>query len=104
MWNNDWEGGKHGRETFRLQPVPHKSILRVYKGLIKPESAILIQCRIGKVALRKYLYDIKQVEDPYCQHCADDLIIETARHVLIDCPRWDELRDDIFRTDNSRRS
>jgi hypothetical protein len=34
----------------------------------------------------------------------DDLIIETARHVLIDCPRWDELRDDIFGTDNSRRS
>ena len=94
QWKTAWENAPHGRITFRLEPEPHKRVLTKFGGLRKAESSILIQCRTGKIGLKKYLYDIGRADSPYCNHCEGSN--QTVRHVLVDCTGFEPLKQQIF--------
>ena len=93
-WEQAWEAAPHGRVTYLLEPVPHKSVLQKHSVLKKPESSVLTQTRTGKIALNAYLFSIGRAEHPHCHHCP--LTRETVRHVLMECPEYEDLRVNIF--------
>lgn len=93
-WERDWENASHGRVTYLLQPKPDKKVLKKHRGLRKAESSILTQARTGKISLEAYLYNIGRADTPYCSHCPGTR--ETVRHVLIDCPQYQNLRDGVY--------
>lgn len=93
-WNKQWEAASHGRITFLLQKVPHKAVLKKFSSLTKPQCSILIQARTGKIALNSYLWKIGRSDTPLCRHGCG--VPETPRHVIIDCPNYEDLRDEIF--------
>ena len=69
-WEREWEKGKTGRELYRLAPKILKQRLKIHNDLLKALLAILTQIRIGKAALRSYLYRIKRAPDLRCM-CGD---------------------------------
>ena len=97
-WERDWAKAKHGRDTYRLIPVPCSKGLVLHRNLKKALSSILIQSRTGKIALKKYLYDINRADDPYCDWCLQrgHRAIETVRHVMDVCPGYSPLRQQVF--------
>ena len=97
-WEQAWEAAPHGRVTYLLEPIPHKSVLQKHSVLSKPESSVLIQTHTGKIALNAYLYSIGRAEHPYCQYCP--LTRETVHHVLMECPEYEGLRANIFGNHN----
>ena len=58
----------------------------------KPQSALLVQLRTGKVGFRAFLHQRKVpgVEDPYCDCGREEEM--TVEHVLLRCQTWNELR------------
>ena len=91
-WEREWEKGETGRELYRLALKILKQRLKIHNDLPKALLAILTQIRIGKVALRSYLYRIKRAPNLRCM-CGDK---QTGRYVLVKCPNFKELREEIW--------
>ncbi|KAI9043120.1 uncharacterized protein KD926_004623 [Aspergillus affinis] len=71
-----------GKPTKRLIPKPNKKVLRIYEGLSKPQTSIIIQMRTMRIGLRHFLFKIKQVDSDRCR-C--ELGSQTPKHVLMEC-------------------
>jgi hypothetical protein len=76
---------------------PGTDVLKLYEGLRKAESSLAIQLRTGTSGLDTFLFQarVPSVPSPLCS-CGRGR--QTARHVLIFCPRHaaarHELRDE----------
>ena len=46
-------------EVVPKDPPPMKQVLKLYEGLRKAESALLVQARTGRIGLAKFLYSRK---------------------------------------------
>jgi hypothetical protein len=72
-------------------------VLKFHEGLRKAESSLAIQLRTGRNGLDAFLFQarVPSVPSPICS-CGRGR--QTAKHVLIFCPRhagaWHELRDE----------
>lgn len=88
-WIREWKTEKTGRTTYRLVEVPNKKILDLYEIISKPYASINIQVRTQRNGLRHFLYKINAVDSDQCP-CA--LGSQTARHILLQCPLYAELR------------
>ena len=62
--------------------MSQKKGAQLYQGLTKPEAAILVQLRSGKIGLGGYLKRIKVVDTAVCQCQRSN---ETVSHILGDC-------------------
>ena len=65
-WEADWENATAGRITFRLEPKPNPKMLDKHQGIRKPLNSLIIQIRIGKIGLAKYLYSIERADTESC--------------------------------------
>jgi ribonuclease HI len=92
-WKKQWESERTAQPTKRLVEWPSKKTLRLYEGLSKPRSSIMIQMRSMRIALRHFLYKINEVESDKCP-CGEGS--QTPRHVLLQCETFGELRRRLF--------
>ncbi|KAI9040759.1 uncharacterized protein KD926_007702 [Aspergillus affinis] len=82
QWAKWWERQRVGKPTTRLIPKPNKKVLRMYEGLSKPQTSIIIQMRTMRIGLRHSLFKIKQVDS---DRCGCELGSQTPKHVLMEC-------------------
>ena len=61
--------------------------------MTRPESAVIIQARTGKIGLRNYLYKIGA---KLSLACPCGYRRQTVHHTLLDCPGFNELREDMW--------
>jgi hypothetical protein len=66
-----------------------KDVLKKFKRITRPESAVIVQARTGKIGLRDYVHKIGAAESPRCPCGARR---QTMHHTLLKCPEFDELR------------
>lgn len=84
-WDWAWSKAQHGGPVRSLNPEPTKTTIQSHKGMTKAESAVWVQLRTGKIALKKYLYDIGRADSPRCNRCNGFGSGQTVRHVLLEC-------------------
>jgi hypothetical protein len=85
MWKDTWTTQATGcqyRSHFGPEIISQKKGAQLYQGLTKPEAAILVQLRSGKIGLGGYLKRIKVVDTALCQCQRSN---ETVSHILGDC-------------------
>lgn len=86
MWRGQWPRQATGcqyRSHFGTEI--ERAVQKLYKYLLKPEAAILVQIRTGKIGLGGYLKRIKAVDTAICQ-CQQ--ANKTVSHVLGECQEW----------------
>ncbi|BAE65488.1 unnamed protein product [Aspergillus oryzae RIB40] len=88
-WIREWKTEKTGPTTYRLVEVPNKKILDLYKNLSKSYASIIIQMRTQRNGLRHFLHKIKAVDSDQYLYALGS---QTARHILLQCPLYAELR------------
>ena len=95
-WGERWATSSKGAASRRLQPRLRKEVPSFHKGLRKPQSALVVQLRTGKVGFDSFLYHhhVPGVDSPNCDCGGGEM---TVGHVLLDCSRWDELRAKVLR-------
>ena len=96
-WDWAWSKAQHGGPVRVLNPEPTKETVQSHKGLTKAESAVWVQLRTGKIALRKYLYDIGRADSPKCDRCNVYGSSQTVRHVLLECSALKQYWPDSFK-------
>ena len=75
--------------------MPYRSALWLDASLLKAQSSILTQVRTGKIGLAAFLCK-QQVPDFPTPACSCGAQWETARHVVMDCPRLQRARCSLF--------
>ena len=98
-WENRWQAENRrlgrpvqlGVDPGNCQVVPEDTpptqrVLHLHRDLRKAESALLVQIRIGKIGLAKFLYHrgVPNIESAKCQCGAGH---ETPRHMALFCVR-----------------
>ena len=83
------KGGKHIRGLDKALPGSHTKLL--YDRLTRPKASILAQMRTCKCKLKSYLHSIGAEDSNVCE-CGQK---ETVKHVLLDCGRWNEERQEL---------
>ena len=93
QWVQEWENGTTGRTTFNLEKEPNPGVLTKHTGVRRPLSSLITQLRTGKIALAHYLHKIQRQDSPRCP-CSRG--IQTVRHILTECPRTQDLREELL--------
>jgi ribonuclease HI len=88
QWNEDWTTSAYGKGLCQWLPQLMLKSLDLYTGLMHKESTVLIQLRTGKIGFQAYLHSIGISNNALC-HCSQDA--QTIKHILIDCPTFDDL-------------
>lgn len=87
------ERKRYGMYTWKLDgAAPGRHTISLYNALDAEQAAILIQCRSNHSHLRSYLHRIGREESGECE-CGTGQ--ETVKHVLLACPRWQGLRQEL---------
>ena len=92
-WAEEWENGNTGRTVFHLEREPNPGVLAKHTGVRRPLSSIITQLRTGKIALAHYLHKIQRKDSPRCP-CSQG--IQTVRHILTECPRTQDLQEELL--------
>jgi hypothetical protein len=92
-WAREWAREKTGRPNRRLVPVPNKKNLRLFEGLSKPYTSILVQMKSMRIALNHFLFKINAADSDEC-YCGEGS--QTPRHVLLQCPLYADLRETLL--------
>jgi hypothetical protein len=83
----------HSRPTRRLVRAPNKCLLRVYRGLRKALSSVMVQMRTGRISLSGFLAKIGIHESA---RCGCDEGIQTTKHVLLECEFYRDIRGEML--------
>ena len=79
-----------------VQGVPRRTKYSAVKTAV-PAQRTLAQLRLGQSPLlQAYLHSIGKAPDPYCKACGK---VETARHYLLECPEWAQMRLELLGPD-----
>ena len=73
----------------------YRSALRLHAGLSKAQSSILTQVRTGKIGLVAFLCKQRVPGFP-TPACSCGALWETAKHVVLDCPRLLRVRRSLY--------
>jgi hypothetical protein len=93
-WERAWASNSiTAGPTRRLVRAPSKGLLRVYRGLRKALSSVMVQMRTGRIGLSGFLAKIGIHESA---RCGCDEGIQTPRHVLLECTFYRELRGEML--------
>ena len=89
-WQREWSSSSKGRWTHRLIPELLVWVDRRHGEI----NFHLTQVLSGHGCFRQYLHRFGHAESAACPSCANTE--ETAEHVLFDCPRFTEARNDMM--------
>jgi hypothetical protein len=84
---------KSPRAPFALEidpTMPSATFLKITKNMPRRHTSLLIQLRMGHVALNKHLHKIGKADSPLCPACQSTQ--ETMHHNLFRCPAFSEQR------------
>ena len=84
-----------GGDNWKPDKMPYRATLRLRAGLSKAQSSILTQIRTGKVGLAAFLCK-RQVPGFPTPACSCGAQWETAKHVILDCPRLQRVRRSLY--------
>ena len=98
-WQTSWTNEVKGKDLGVLVPQPDKKGLMIHTKLKKSQSSLLVQTRTGKIGLRSFLYTRKIVEDERCK-CGHTS--QTVRHILMECPNFNRLRQEIWKEERRK--
>ncbi|OQD78884.1 hypothetical protein PENANT_c074G05276 [Penicillium antarcticum] len=92
-WRKQWDAERTTQPTKRLVEWPNKKVLRLYEGLSKPRSSIMIQMHSMRITLRHFLYKINAADSDKCPcgKCS-----QTPKHVLLQCQTFGDLRKQLY--------
>ena len=85
-WQDRWNSSSHERSTYDLI---HDIDLWLNRKHCELEFNIT-HIISGHACFKEYLHRFKIVGDPFCLCCPSGK--ETAKHVLLSCPRFDDIR------------
>jgi len=88
-----WEAERTSASTKRLIAAPSKRSLKVYEGLRKGHSSVLMQMRTERIGLNHFLYKIGIMES---DRCGCDEGSQTPRHILLECRMLRGLRREMW--------
>jgi len=87
LWREQWALLPWHPKLTKIDPTMPSN---KYQGLIaqlnQSQASLVIQLRIGHVALNTYLYRIKKANSPQCQACWAGC--ESVHHFLFECQVW----------------
>jgi ribonuclease HI len=91
-WENEWQGLTKGRHLRQIDPkLPSKHTRRLYDSLPRNRAYLLTQLRSGHSWLATHAKLHQFQDDDKCA-CGGK---ETVVHVLVDCPKLKELRQQL---------
>jgi hypothetical protein len=93
-WADAWKKTKVAAPTRRLLKAPTRKSRKLYLGLRKAHSSVLIQLRTGRIGLNQYLYKIGIAESEDCT-CGEG--VQSPRHILLECRMLVSLRNEMWR-------
>jgi ribonuclease HI len=86
-WKGNWKQSPRYPKASQIDPsMPSNKYRELTRGLRQAQASIIIQFRMGHIALNQYLHRITKSETPWCPSCQHDE--ETIHHYLFDCPTW----------------
>jgi ribonuclease HI len=92
-WAQEWAGGTKGRSSYRYSRTPSKRILDLHRSLPKNKSSLVIQMRTEKIGLQAFL-KARGVPGIETGRCPCRVGLQTVKHVLLECPTWNCLREE----------
>lgn len=104
QWEKRWEVYKRQLHEARMTAAQaaslSKATARLRGGLKRAESSLALQIRTETIGLKSYLYGrgVPGVDSPRCD-CGHQK--QTAKHIVVFCPKWTGLRQRIFVTELS---
>ena len=84
-----------GGDGWKPDRMPYRASLRLRAGLSKAQSSILTQMRTGKIGLAAFLCR-RQVPGFPTPACCCGAQWETAKHVVLECPRLQRVRRSLY--------
>lgn len=75
---------------------PSRKFLKITRTLTRRQASVLVQLRTGHSALNQHLFRIHCSESPCCSYCGN-LVPETVKHFLLECPLFDHQRHYLAR-------
>ncbi|XP_055862095.1 uncharacterized protein LOC129922043 [Biomphalaria glabrata] len=92
-WQNRWEAETHSKLRQIVADVRWRP---TSKGLTRRGSTTMSRLRIGHTYIT-HSFVLKREEPPLCEYCDSRLTVE---HILVDCPRYQDVRAKHFRATN----
>lgn len=89
VWQEEWDASDKGRWTYVLLPDVEKWSTRKCGEL----DYHLTQILTGHGCFRSYLYKRGYDTSPECPMCSG--VMEDAKHVMFECPRFDNIRSEL---------
>ncbi|XP_055870084.1 uncharacterized protein LOC129923389 [Biomphalaria glabrata] len=92
-WQNRWEAETYSKLRQIVADVRWRP---TSKGLTRRGSTTMSRLRIGHTYIT-HSFVLKKEEPPLCEYCDSRLTVE---HILVDCPRYQDVRAKYFRVTN----
>ena len=88
-WSKEWVKSPCFAKTklFGLDK-PSNIFIKLISHLSKCHVSMLIWLWAGHSSLRSHLHHIKKANSPYCSFCSTSQVVESVRHVLVECPQY----------------
>ncbi|KAF5374631.1 hypothetical protein D9615_008911 [Tricholomella constricta] len=91
-WKKRWKKSPRFSAINAIdKSLPSKKFLKLVEYLDRRRSATVAQLRTGHSPLNQHLFRIHRAESPSCPHCLG-ITVETVRHYLLICPRYQHER------------
>ena len=94
-WIQLWQKTKTANQLRKICTRPTaESGIKLYGGISnRRDAAALVRLRTGHCSLNQYLHRFGIEDDPRC-NCGDG-IVETVKHFLLHCDKYERLRDKL---------
>lgn len=101
QWEKEWETYRQRIPTALQTPAQRSPLgtdtIKMRSHLRKAESTLAMQIRTERIGLKAYLYS-RNVPGYTSPECECGLGSQTARHVIMHCPNWTDLRERLAGT------
>ena len=100
-WELAWTSERTGRELRSICPKATKKTLKIHRGLGKAASTLIVQMRMEKIGLNKFLHSRKVpgFNSPKCP-CRRGL--QSAKHLLTECRLHTRERNRVWEEDRRK--
>ena len=95
QWMDLWRASPRAARLSKFADIQvGRRVLKLYRDLSRRDASLLTQLRTGHIGLHRYLHCIGVADSPRCPACNE---VETPRHYLLLCNRYQERRRKLRR-------